>query len=408
MNILLINHYAGSKEYGMEYRPYYLAREWVKQGHCVTILGASFSHLRQNQPKVERDSQEEDIDGIKYVWFKTPEYGGSFARIKNIIVFLWKLRKNVKKIAKLYAPNLVIASSTYPLDNIPAHKIAVAANAKYCYEIHDLWPLSPMLIGGYSKYHPFIQVMQWGENYAYKNVDKVISLLWNAEEHCKEHGLMDGKFACVPNGFAKEEWDDDVFTRDIPEAHKSAFEQLSGKIIVGFAGGFAASGTIDALVEAANLIKDNENIHVVLVGKGPEEQLYRKQIEKYGLKNVTILPPVPKSLVPAINCNFDMAFIGGVHSILHKYGTSPNKVTDYMLAAKPIVQAIDEPGSVVERLNCGIRVEAENPEKIAEAILKIASLSESERKAMGERGRDYTRMNLEWGTLAERFIKEFE
>ena len=30
MNILLINHYAGSPQYGMEYRPYYLAREWVK------------------------------------------------------------------------------------------------------------------------------------------------------------------------------------------------------------------------------------------------------------------------------------------------------------------------------------------------------------------------------------------
>ena len=42
MNILLINHYAGSSYYGMEFRPYYMARKWVKQGHNVTILGASF------------------------------------------------------------------------------------------------------------------------------------------------------------------------------------------------------------------------------------------------------------------------------------------------------------------------------------------------------------------------------
>ena len=106
MNILLINHYAGSKEYGMEYRPYYLAKEWVKQGHQVTILGASFSHLRQYQPQVKKDFQEENIDGIKYVWFKTPEYGGSIARIKNMMTFLWKLRKNVIKIAEQYEPNL--------------------------------------------------------------------------------------------------------------------------------------------------------------------------------------------------------------------------------------------------------------------------------------------------------------
>ena len=42
MNILYINHYAGSIYHGMEYRPYYLAHEWVKQGHKVTIVTAIF------------------------------------------------------------------------------------------------------------------------------------------------------------------------------------------------------------------------------------------------------------------------------------------------------------------------------------------------------------------------------
>ena len=34
MNILLLNHYAGHPALGMEYRPYYLAREWVRQGQA--------------------------------------------------------------------------------------------------------------------------------------------------------------------------------------------------------------------------------------------------------------------------------------------------------------------------------------------------------------------------------------
>jgi len=46
VNILLINHYAGSRNHGMEYRPYYLSREWVRLGHNVTVVAASFSHLR--------------------------------------------------------------------------------------------------------------------------------------------------------------------------------------------------------------------------------------------------------------------------------------------------------------------------------------------------------------------------
>ena len=55
MNILLINHYAGSPELGMEFRPYYMAKEWVKAGHQVLIVGGSFSHLRKVQPQGKED-----------------------------------------------------------------------------------------------------------------------------------------------------------------------------------------------------------------------------------------------------------------------------------------------------------------------------------------------------------------
>ena len=50
MNIVYLNHYAGSPAHGMEYRPYYLAREWVRLGHRVQMLAADFSHVRATQP----------------------------------------------------------------------------------------------------------------------------------------------------------------------------------------------------------------------------------------------------------------------------------------------------------------------------------------------------------------------
>jgi len=404
MNILIINHYAGSPYYGMEFRPYYLAREWVKQGHNVTIIAASFSHLRQHNPKVVKDFQEENIEGIKYVWFKTPEYGGSLARIRNMMTFVWKLKKNDKRIAKDYKPNLVIAGSCYPLDNYSAHKIAKLAGAKYTYEVRDIWPLSPMLIGGYSKYHPFIWVMQKAEDYAYKHVDKIVSLLWNAEGHMLEHGLAPGKFVCVPNGYNPSEWTEDKFSLPLPIEHQKAFDSLNGKVIVGFAGGFAASGNVISLIRAAAELKERNDIQFVLVGKGPELPTYEKVIDDNKLKNVTILPAVPKSLIPAVNKHFDIAHLGGLHSKLHKYGTSYNKMTDYMLCSLPIVQSVDEPGSVVERVGCGVRVEAENTEAIAEAIVYIASLSKAERNAMGEKGKRYAEENLAWNLLALKFL----
>ena len=64
MNILYINHYAGGPAYGMEYRCHYLAREWVRAGHRVSIVGASQSHLRSRQPAVPGRFARETVDGV--------------------------------------------------------------------------------------------------------------------------------------------------------------------------------------------------------------------------------------------------------------------------------------------------------------------------------------------------------
>lgn len=408
MRVLYIDHYAGSREYGMEYRPYYLSREWVKQGHNVTIIGASFSHLRLKNPIVKKDYQEEYIDGIRYIWFKTPYYEGTIKRILNILSFVWKLNKYAIHLCDDIKPELVIASSTYPFDNYIAYKIAKRSHAKYSYEIHDIWPLGPIIVGGYSKWNPFIMMMQHAENFAYKHTDKVVSLLWNAEEHCIKHGLPHGRFVSIPNGYFPEEWTDDKTLLELPIEHKKAFDSKRGKTIVGFAGGFAASGNVISLVKAAVNLKDVHNIHIILVGKGPEQLSYEKVIKDNNLTNITILPAVPKSLIPSTIKYFDIAFLGGVHSILHKYGTSYNKMTDYMLSSLPIVQSVDEPGSVVERVGCGIRVEAENVDEVTNAILKLASLTKEDRLIMGAKGKRYVEENLPWSKLSEKFINEFK
>ena len=64
MKILLLNHYAGSPIHGMEYRPFYLAKEWLELGHDVTVVGASFSHLRSKQPDTDGLLTRSEIDGV--------------------------------------------------------------------------------------------------------------------------------------------------------------------------------------------------------------------------------------------------------------------------------------------------------------------------------------------------------
>ena len=101
MNIIYINHYAGSVEHGMEYRPYYLAREWVKLGHSVTIIASSFSHLRQKNIDIQNGTNylHETIDGINYIWCKTSAYGANgIKRVFNIFEFLSRVKKLIPQL----------------------------------------------------------------------------------------------------------------------------------------------------------------------------------------------------------------------------------------------------------------------------------------------------------------------
>lgn len=127
MNILYINHYAGSIYHGMEFRPYYLSREWIKLGHKVRIVGADFSHLRRVNPDVESDFQVDNVDGIEYQWVKAGSYqGNGAARTVSMVRFVWKLWVNAKRLVDEFKPDLVISSSTYPLDAYAARKIVSA------------------------------------------------------------------------------------------------------------------------------------------------------------------------------------------------------------------------------------------------------------------------------------------
>ncbi len=402
MNILLINHYAGSPEYGMEYRPYYLAREWVKMGHNITIVGADFSHLRIKQPKVK----EECIDGIRYVWLETPIYqGNGMGRIKNMLSFLWKLYSREKQINAEYKPDVVIASSTYPLDIYPAHYIAKKYKAKLVFEVHDIWPLTPMEIGHMSKYHPFIMVMQKAENFMCKHVDKLVSILPKAEDHYLEHGLAKGKFVCVPNGIIVDESCQNEI--NIPDIHADLLNGLrkKEKFILGYVGGMAKSNALDTLLQSAVKVKDLP-VEIVLVGDGAEKDSLLKKTRENGINNVHFLPSVSKSMVPDLLKQMDALYIGWQESKLYQYGVSANKIFDYMLSGKPILWVGNTGNNPVKDAEVGITVQSNQLDDIVMAIRKLMNMNEDFSNICGKNGLAYVKANHDYKKLAADFIKK--
>lgn len=405
MNILYVNHYAGSLRHGMEYRPFYMAREWVRLGHRVRIVAASRSHLRTSEPECNAALQHECIDGIEYAWLRTPAYHGNGAgRILNMLAFLEGLYRRSEALTRDFPPDVVIASSTYPLDTFPCARIARGANARLVFELHDLWPLSPMELGNMSRWHPFIATMQFGENYACRSVDSVVSMLPKAEEHLRGHGLAAGKFHYVPNGIDVNGWRENI--EPLSPGVGEALDRLrgTGAFLLGYAGAHGLANALDYLVDAASLTR-SEPIAYVLVGQGPEKTRLLERASALQLQNVHFLPPVPKSQVPALLSAMDGLFIGWQRKAIYRFGISPNKLMDYLMAARPIVHSVEAGNDVVAESGAGIPVPPENPAAIAAAVRQLAASSAEERKEMGTRGRSYVLERHDYRVLARRFLE---
>ncbi len=404
MNILLINHYAGSPKLGMEYRPYYLANEWQRSGHKVLIVMASNTHFRSYQIQTEKKIENQNIEGINYCIIKSPPYTGhTLKRVINIIVFVWRLFKYRKKIVLKFNPDVVIASSTYVFDIYPAKRIAKISNAKLFFEVHDLWPLSPMELGGYSKWHPYIFVMQKAEDYAYKYANKVISLLPNAIDYMREHGLKENNFIYIPNGINIEEW---KINEKIPGELDQLIRELKNqnKILIGYVGTHGLANALDSLVHSMKIL-ETQNVELLLIGKGTEKDNLILLSEKLKLKNVHFINSVPKSLIPSILKKIDILFIGLQNQPLFRFGISPNKLIDYMMAGKPIIQAIKAGNDMVLEAGCGVSIEPENSEAIAEAVKKLIALPKINLQEMGENGKKYCIRNHDFRLLAKKYIE---
>ena len=405
MNILFISHYAGSPDMGMVFRPYYFAKEWIKQGHSVTIIAASFTHIRKRNPDILEDFQEISVEGIKYVWIKTPKYRNIFQRVLNIYVFVSKLYFNAKAIAKRYKPDIVISSSTYNFDIYPAIKIAKYAKAKLVYEVRDLWPLTPMELGSYSKYHPFIMVMQKAENTAYKKANFVVSVLPCVHKYMENHGLDLKKLIIVPNGVVKDDWDREnikALSNNVLFSFMTQ-EKKKGKIIIGFAGAHGQANALQYFVDAAFLL-DSKQFTIILLGDGTDKKDLQIYAKNKIIQNVFFFAPISKQEIPSFLDLCDILYIGLIAKSLFCFGISPNKIMDYMMAAKPIISAISAGNDPVAEAQCGITVEPENPQAIADGILKLAALSKEEREAMGKRGREYILKNQTYDILAKKFL----
>jgi glycosyltransferase involved in cell wall biosynthesis len=101
----------------------------------------------------------------------------------------------------------------------------------------------------------------------------------------------------------------------------------------------------------------------------------------------------------------DALYLGWLRTSIYRFGISPNKILDYMMAARPVVHAVDAGNDPVAESGCGLSVAPEQPAAIASAIRSLRALDATQLLAMGERGRRFVLERHDYRVLARQFLE---
>jgi hypothetical protein len=100
-------------------------------------------------------------------------------------------------------------------------------------------------------------------------------------------------------------------------------------------------------------------------------------------------------------------YLGAKNDPLYEYGVGMNKIFDYMLAKKPVINGIKSEGNPLELSGCALTVAPEQATDLAEGIKKLQQMSQTTRDEMGQKGYDYVIKHHDYTVLAEKFIDAF-
>ena len=125
----------------------------------------------------------------------------------------------------------------------------------------------------------------------------------------------------------------------------------------------------------------------------------------FNLKNIKFYPPINKNFIPNTLKSGDAMIVVAKNTSLYKYGISFNKIFEYFASSKPIIFSGNVANDMVKEADAGISVEAENVEKIKEAVLSLYSMSKEQREVLGKNGRKYVEENYDTKVLSKKIEK---
>ena len=393
MNIWLIHHYANPPHEPGDARHHSHARELIRRGHDVRIVACNFHHLyHEYMPMTPGRIWEHQIhEGVPFIFITACRYqDNSIARIWNMFEFSRRTWKR-NWAAELPPPDLILGSSPHPFAALAAERLAAHYGVPFVLEIRDLWPYVLTEVGGHSKYHPFVQLVDKTMRHLYARAERIVMFSRDSADLLIRYGADPRKVVWIPHGV-----DLSLNPEPVPAPE-------DGQFTVTYLGAHNQWNSLDKVLDAAKLLPDGTNVLIRFVGDGVSKAALVEKAKVEGIRNVRFDDPVPKKQVREILHSSDAFIINNRKDGVSKRWMSFNKIYDYLAAGRPIVFGCCTDNDPVREAGAGITVEADNPAELARGIEFLASRSPEQLREYGRRGRKYIEENYSIRTLVDRF-----
>lgn len=388
MKILLVVAYF-IPEIGSAAHTYYdLAKAFIRRGHEVDVITSYPREFNlNNEDKGKEYLLYDDIDGTSVYRCKHP------ANRDNIIVrglehfylpyyYFKKYREIGKKydVCLMYIPPL-------PLYYL-AKKIKQHDGTPSVLNFQDFHP-QELTDVGVLKNMVMIKILEHIESEAYKNADHITVLSKGGLKYVCQRGAHKDNVTHIFNSVSLPEFDDLTVRKDFKER-----EGVENKFLISYAGILSPYQGIDKILDVAKELIDHEDIAIYIAGDGSEKLRLNKRIHQEGIKNVKMLPLLPRTDYFNLIKSSDASFI----SLDDRMNAPclPSKTINLMGCSKPIVAMVpdnSDTANVIRKAECGIVVKSGDVAGIRSAILCLkedASICES----MGSNGRRYLETNM--------------
>jgi glycosyltransferase involved in cell wall biosynthesis len=378
---------------GQSTRTYDYSRELVRRGHDVTMFCNSYCHFTQREHLNPGESwRVEFVDGIRVVWLRTFHYtGNGSGRGINMLTNVWRLIRVTRSLG--LKPDVILGPSVPLLTGWGAMYLARKYDVPFIFEVRDVWPDALVDIGGLKKSSVTYCVFRYIEKQLYQRAVRISSTLPYLDDHVRSAGSEAAKIVCIPNG---------VDVSSFVEGQ----DYDGGKIplTVMYVGGFGLDHDVPTIIRAAKILQDegSDEFRFVIVGGGVRKETCVAEATALGLRNLSFLPPVPKSRLPAVQAHADILVAAITDSPSYRFGLNLNKLCSYFASSRPVLFSGNPPNDPVREAGAGLSIDAEDPVKMVRALRELFTAGAVERRRFGQNARRYAETTLSLGALGNK------